>query len=325
MKSEILQILRERKNFVSGQELCGLFGVSRTAVWKAISQLKEDGYVVESVTNKGYRLLEEPELVTREAIESKLATKWAGRTLCCLEEVDSTNRAARELAEKGAPHGTLVVANRQNAGRGRRGRIWQMEPGTGIAMSLLLRPSLEPQKASMLTLVMGLAQAKALDRLFGLSAKIKWPNDLVIRGRKVSGTLTEMSAEMEEIHYVIIGTGINVNMTCFPEELKETATSLCEERGCRLSRAEIICACMEEFETCYQAFMEARDLRLLRQDYETYLVNKDRQVCVLDPAGEYTGTALGINDQGELLVETGNGIRTVFAGEVSVRGVYGYV
>lgn len=325
MKSEILQILRERKNFVSGQELCGLFGVSRTAVWKAISQLKEDGYVVESVTNKGYRLLEEPELVTREAIESKLATKWAGRTLYCLEEVDSTNRAARELAEKGAPHGTLVVANRQNAGRGRRGRIWQMEPGTGIAMSLLLRPSLEPQKASMLTLVMGLAQAKALDRLFGLSAKIKWPNDLVILGRKVSGTLTEMSAEMEEIHYVIIGTGINVNMTCFPEELKETATSLCEERGRRLSRAEIICACMEEFETCYQAFMEARDLRLLRQDYETYLVNKDRQVCVLDPAGEYTGTALGINDQGELLVETGNGIRTVFAGEVSVRGVYGYV
>ena len=326
MKSEILQILRERKNFVSGQELCGLFGVSRTAVWKAISQLKEDGYVVESVTNKGYRLLEEPELVTREAIESKLATKWAGRTLYCLEEVDSTNRAARELAEKGAPHGTLVVANRQNAGRGRRGRIWQMEPGTGIAMSLLLRPSLEPQKASMLTLVMGLAQAKALDRLFGLSAKIKWPNDLVIRGRKVSGTLTEMSAEMDYINYIVIGVGINVNQPAFPEDIADRATSLMLEAGRSFPRAPLIAAVVERFEEDYSRFLETNDLSGMREAYNELLVNVGRQVRVLEPGHEYTALSSGINDRGELLVQREDGSReAVFAGEVSVRGMYGYV
>ena len=284
MKSEILQILRERKNFVSGQELCGLFGVSRTAVWKAISQLKEDGYVVESVTNKGYRLLEEPELVTREAIESN-ACRQVGRQDAVLSgrsgfyEPRSQGTGGKRSASRYFwwwPTGRMP----DGAGGAGSGR-WSL--GQGSPCPCFFDRPWSLRTASMLTLVMGLAQAKALDRLFGLSAKIKWPNDLVIRGRKVSGTLTEMSAEMEAIHYVIIGTGINVNMTCFPEELKGTATSLCEERGCRLSRAEIICACMEEFETCYQAFMEARDLRLLRQDYETYLVNKDRQVCVLDP------------------------------------------
>lgn len=325
MKREILAILRERNGFVSGQELCSVFSVSRTAVWKAVNQLKAEGWQIESVQNRGYRLTGAPDALTEETIGGRLHTAWAAKTLYCLDTVDSTNNYAKKLGEEGAPHGTLVTAEVQEAGKGRRGRVWKTPRGSSIAMSLLLRPSLQPELASQLTLVMGLAAAKAFRELTGLDAGIKWPNDVVIRGRKLCGILTEMSTEMLSIHYVVIGIGINVNMTEFPEDIRNVATSLALECGKTVDRAAVAALCMDYFEKYYDAFAAAGDLTGLRADYEELLVNRNEKVCVLEPGHEYTGIARGIDSRGELLVETEEGTKAVYAGEVSVRGVYGYV
>lgn len=325
MKSEIIKILREREDFVSGQELCASFGVSRTAVWKTMNQLKMEGWQIEAVPNRGYRLVEGPNVLTAETVGSCLKTSWAGRSLYCLDTVDSTNNYAKKLGEEGAVHGTLVTAEEQEAGKGRRGRVWKTPRGSAIAMSLLLRPRFAPDRASMLTLVMGLAAASAF-RDLGLDVGIKWPNDVVIGGRKLCGILTEMSTEMLTINYVVIGIGINVNMTEFPEDIRETATSLKLEAGREINRAQVAAACMTYFEKYYDIFEQTSDLAGLRPEYEAMLVNRNRKVCVLEPGNEYTGTALGIDDHGELLVKREDGqVKAVYAGEVSVRGVYGYV
>ncbi|MDO4633894.1 MAG: biotin--[acetyl-CoA-carboxylase] ligase [Eubacteriales bacterium] len=327
MKSSILAVLRERQDFVSGQELCDQFQVSRTAVWKGINQLKEDGYDIEAVPRKGYRLCGSPDSISEVEIRSRLHTAWAADTLYSLATVDSTNDYAKKLAEDGAEHGTVVIADEQTKGKGRRGRTWVTPAGSNIAVSMVVRPSeLKPEKASMMTLLAGMAVAKAVQEVTGLSAGIKWPNDTVLNGKKISGTLTEMSMELGSIHYLVIGTGINANETRFPEELQQTATSLKCELGRDVDRAGLICAYLQAFEDYYDRFMEYQDLRLLVEDYQHLLVNMDREVKVLEPGNEYCGTARGINAAGCLLVEREDGsITEVYAGEVSVRGIYGYV
>lgn len=326
MKSEILSALRDTEGYISGQELCERFGVSRTAVWKGINQLKNEGYQIEAVQNKGYRLCGYPDSISKIELESRMHTKWAGRNLFCLDTVDSTNDYIKKLAEDGAPHGTLAVADYQSGGKGRRGRSWVTPHGTAIAMSILVRPTLAPEKASMMTLVAGMAVARSVKEVTGLDVKIKWPNDVVIDGKKISGTLTEMSMELGAIHYIVIGTGINANVTEFPDEIKDTATSLILEKGEKVDRAAIICAHMEAFEDFYDRFMEYGDMTLLREDYQELLVNQDKVVRVLEPGHEYTGIARGIDEMGQLLVEKDDGsIVKVYAGEVSVRGVYNYV
>lgn len=340
IKEEILKVLRESEDYVSGQELCEKFGVSRTAVWKAVTKLKEEGYEIDSISNRGYLLKTLADVVTEAEIGSRLKTKVMGKHCVCFGDVDSTNIQAKKLAEEGAPHGTLVCAESQSEGRGRRGKTWISPRGNAVYMSLLLRPRIRPEHASVLTLVMGMAVARACNELLrraeeeaaGNSSEqarpqvgVKWPNDLVLDGRKTAGMLTEMSAEIDCIHYVIIGVGINVNEKDFPEELPQ-ATSLRQEAGKRLMRAELIALCMEYFEKYYCEFEKTEDLRTLKDDYEELLVNKGRQVRVLEPGNEHVGTALGINEQGELLVELADGrTEKVYAGEVSVRGIYGYV
>lgn len=326
MKAEILTLLRNSREYVSGQDLCARFGVSRTAVWKAINQLKEEGYEIEALQNKGYILRSYPDILSKNEIASRLGTKWVGKTLYYYEDTDSTNADAMRLGEEGAEHGTLVVANHQNKGRGRRGRVWQSPVGTTISMSFLVKPEIAPGKASMLTLVMALAVAKGIEEACDLSTAIKWPNDILVNGKKVCGILTEMKAEMDYIHGVIIGVGINVNVESFPEELQSMATSLILEKGRKVSRAEVIERVAENFEEYYEKFMETEDLSLLRDLYEERLISKGKTVKVLDPQGEYTGISMGITDTGELVVETQDGKeQQVYAGEVSVRGIYGYV
>lgn len=326
MKAEILTLLRNSREYVSGQDLCARFGVSRTAVWKAINQLKEEGYEIEALQNKGYILRSYPDILSKNEIASRLGTKWVGKTLYYYEDTDSTNADAMRLGEEGAEHGTLVVANHQNKGRGRRGRVWQSPVGTTISMSFLVKPEIAPGKASMLTLVMALAVAKGIEEACDLSTAIKWPNDILVNGKKVCGILTEMKAEMDYIHGVIIGVGINVNVESFPEDLQSMATSLILEKGRKVSRAEVIERVAENFEEYYEKFMEAEDLSLLRDLYEERLISKGKAVKVLDPQGEYTGISKGITDTGELVVETQDGKeQQVYAGEVSVRGIYGYV
>ena len=254
-------------------------------------------------------------------------SKWIGKKIYYYEEIDSTNLEAKRLAEGGAGHGTIVYAGVQSAGKGRRGRVWESRKGDSLLMSAILYPKLSPEKISMLTLVQALAVRRAIYRLAGVEALIKWPNDLVIGGKKLCGILTELVLEGRERNFVIIGTGINVKQTEFSRELQNMATSIFREnRKIKIEIPQLLEEICMEFEAYYDSFMKTEDLSRLQKEYNTYLVNKERQVRVLEPGNEYTGKALGINPLGELLVEAETKeIKRVFAGEVSVRGVYGYV
>lgn len=328
MKTDILKLLRESESYVSGQQLCEHFGVSRTAVWKVIQQLKEEGYQIEAVRNKGYRITDIPDVMTREELESRMVgnTKWAGQKLYVYEEIDSTNIRAKQLGETGEPHGTLVVANRQSAGRGRRGRNWESPEGCGVYLSVLLRPEFTPDRASMLTLVMAYSVAKALKECTGLDVQIKWPNDIVINGKKLVGILTEMSTEIDYINHVVVGVGINVNTEIFPEEIEDKATSLRIECGYKIQRSFIVAEVMKQFEQDYEMFLQKKDLSWFREKYDQLLVNCGREVMIHGAVEPYAAHALGISDTGELLVRLEDGsVEAVYAGEVSVRGIYGYV
>lgn len=245
------------------------------------------------------------------------------------EVLESTNVTAKEEAAKGAENGTVIVADRQTAGKGRRGREWNSPPGGNLYFSLLLRPDFNPDRASMLTLVMALAVAKALDGILGRDCprpEIKWPNDIVMNRKKVCGILTEMGMKQSTIDYVIIGVGINLCRQQFPTELVEKATDLETVCGQKIHREELLTRILESFESYYTAFVEQGNLQGMRMEYNGRLVNLGREVCVLDPQGEFNGVALGITDTGELCVELPDGtVAEVYAGEVSVRGVYGYV
>lgn len=326
MKDEILRLLKTSDSYLSGQQLCDSFQVSRTAVWKVMEQLKKEGYEIEAVRNRGYRLKMSPDVLSEAEIKSVLKTSWAGQNLVCYESTDSTNNRAKEAAEKGALHGTLFAADSQTAGKGRRGRTWVSPSGSSIYMTLLLRPDLEPSKAPMLTLVMGLSVAEGIRQAAEVNAGIKWPNDIVVNRKKVCGILTEMATEIQYVNYIVIGVGINVNQQEFPEELKESATSLGAETGKKLKRSDIIAAVMENFEKNYEIFLKSGDLSGLQEAYNAILVNYNQPVKVLEPGHEYEAVAGGINRTGELLVHLPDGQKKeVYAGEVSVRGLYGYV
>ena len=326
MKTEILKMLRESGGYVSGQQLCEKLGVSRTAVWKVIGQLKEEGYHVEAVRNRGYRIGDSPDILTAEELKSLFHTKWAGQQVVCYKETDSTNIRAKVLGEDGAPHGTLVVADMQKSGKGRRGRAWESKPGISIYMTLLLRPDIPPVKAPMLTLVAACAVAEALKKCTGLDVQIKWPNDIVVHGKKLAGILTEMSTEIDYINYVVTGIGINVNTEQFSHEIEEKATSLLLETGSMIKRSLLIAEIVKAYEEYYAKFVETEDLSLLREVYNERLVNRGREVQVLGTGETYTARALGITSTGELIVCRQDGTEEkIYAGEVSVRGVYGYV
>lgn len=325
MKSELLTALRSTKGFVSGQELCEMLGVSRTAVWKGMKKLQAEGYNIEAVSNKGYRLLKAPDIIDAEELKSIRKTVWAGEKIVYFDVTDSTNIQAKRLAEEGMPHGTLVIAERQKAGRGRRGRGWESPENDGIFMTLLLRPTFPPAKASMLTLVAAMAVAKAVRIQTDLPAEIKWPNDIVINGKKICGILTELNTEIDTINYVVTGIGINVSNQKFESDISSTATSLLLESGCEIHRANLIEAVLEQYESYYDKFCQNTDLSEWKDEYNDFLVNRNRPVKVLDPKEPFTGIAKGINEYGELIVEANDGVRLVSSGEVSVRGIYGYV
>ena len=325
MKTELLTVLRETDGYVSGQALCEKFGVSRTAVWKAVNQLKEAGYEIESVQNKGYRLAVSPDTVSEEELKSIRKTEWVGQEIFYFPVLNSTNTKAKQLAEEGYPSGTLVVAEQQDAGRGRRGREWASPRGVGIFMTLMLKPDILPNNASMLTLVAALAVAAAIRKCTGRPAGIKWPNDIVMNGKKVCGILTEMSAQIDYVNHVVVGIGINVHNESFPEDIAQIATSLYLETGARYQRAELIEEIWEQFERYYAVFLQTQDLSGLVKEYEAHLVKMHQSVRVIDPKESFEGRAMGITPRGELMVDTWESRRLVSAGEVSVRGIYGYV
>lgn len=263
--------------------------------------------------------------LSEKALKKIRSTEWVGEEICYFPVVDSTNTKAKQLAEEGYPAGTLVVAEQQEAGRGRRGRGWESPQGAGIFMTLLLKPEIEPNNASMLTLVAALAVSAAITKQTDRPAAIKWPNDIVMNGKKVCGILTEMSAQIDYVNHIVVGIGINVHNETFPEELSEMATSLYLETGEHLNRAALIEEIWENFERYYAIFLETQDLSGLVREYDAHLVNRNQVVKVLDPKEPFEGRARGITARGELIVDTWESRRLVSAGEVSVRGVYGYV
>ena len=299
MKAEILAALRASDGYVSGQELCGKFGVSRTAIWKAVNQLKQAGYEIEAVQNRGYHIVSTPDILSENELRSIRKTQWLGNKIYYEPEMDSTNTRAMQLAEKGAPHGTLVVTDHQLNGRGRRGRTWETPPGSAIAMTVLLRPKINPN--------------------------IKWPNDIIINRKKVSGILTEMSAQADYVNHIVVGIGINVHVEEFPEELSKVATSIFLEVGVKINRAALIERICEYFEAYFELFLRTEDLSGIAKQYDAYMVNRNQPVKVLDAKDPFEGTARGITTKGELLVDTWETRRLVSSGEVSVRGIYGYV
>ena len=257
-------------------------------------------------------------------ITDQIHTKWAGKTVHFARETDSTNLWIKRLAKEGASEGTLALAEFQSAGRGRLGRSWEVPEGTSVMMSILLRPKFEPQYAPTLTLVMGMAVAKAVKNL-GFDVSIKWPNDVVVSHKKICGILTEMGVRDGKIDYAVIGVGINVNIREFPDEMADKATSLYLESGRKFDRSQIPGLVMEAFEEYYEKFAATCDLSGLKEKYESILANYNQPVRVLAKE-PYEGVARGITDGGELLVEKTDGtIVAVSAGEVSVRGLYSYV
>lgn len=242
------------------------------------------------------------------------------------EIIESTNKKAGLLAREGAPHGTLVTADVQEAGVGRRGRSWSSEKDAGIYMSMVLRPKIDTNHASMLTLVAAMAVQKAMEQMCETEVPmIKWPNDIVLNKKKVCGILTELSLVGADIEFVIIGIGINVNNKAFPEEISETASSLFLELGREIDRELLITKVWDNFKLYYEQFLKTKDISLFQEEYEKVLVNKEENVRVLDPLGEYTGVAKGVTSTGELIVDTEGERTLVSGGEVSVRGIYGYV
>lgn len=253
-------------------------------------------------------------------------TGLAGAEIFYKEQTDSTNDWAKRAGDTGAVHGSVFWAKSQTAGKGRRGRTWFSEDGSNLYFTILLRPALKPEKASMLTLVMAYAVAKAVKQEAGLTAHIKWPNDIVVNSKKVCGILSEMKLNGTEVAYCVIGVGVNVGQKQFTEEIQDKAASLETESGQNIEGRKLLERIIRLFEQEYERFLAAGSLDFLLEDYNALLINKDKQVRVLDPKGEYEGIARGITATGELLVELPDGIlQQVYAGEVSVRGLYGYV
>ena len=326
MKRKILTMLRSGEEYVSGQQICNQLGVSRTAVWKAVNSLKTEGYEIEAVQNKGYHLVSAPDVLTEAEIGSRRRDRWRDAPLYTYDVTDSTNNRIRQLVETGAPEGTLAVADVQTGGKGRRGRHWETPAGIAIAMSFALKPSFTPDKASMITLIAAMACSHAVEELTGQRAMIKWPNDLVLNRRKITGILTEMILEEDYIQQIIVGIGFNMHQEDFPEELAEKATSIFMETGVRYSRAELVCLVMKYFADYYEIFERTGDLAFLQDEYNERLVSAGEEVRILSPGETKTGFCIGINETGGLLVKDASGdVEEVTAGEVSVRGLYSYI
>lgn len=310
MKNKILDLLENSNEYISGEEIGCLLGISRAAVWKNISRLKEKGYKIESVSGKGYRLVDNADVFDIEAINYN--------KLLYIEEVDSTNEECRRQAAKGCESGLLVVCDKQTAGKGRLGRKWEAIKNECLCMSIILRPDIMPYETPQITLIAGIAVRRIINRLTYLDVQIKWPNDIIYKGRKLTGILTEMSAEMEKVNYIICGIGINVNTEGFEGELKEKATSIYIETGRRFKRNNIVNEFINEFLPAYELFCREGFAPFVNE-YNEYCANVGMEVKTVGGRSEIHGIAKGVNHRGELIINTEEGEVPVFSGEVSLR------
>ncbi len=325
MKEKMLEALYEKKgDYISGEELANLFGVSRTAIWKHMNQIKLEGYNVET-TKKGYRILDANEKLLPMDIKARLEAHNFGGNILHFESIDSTNNHAKKIAYE-VPEGTIVISEEQQAGRGRMGKGWSSPKGEGIWMSIILKPMIPPTEASMLTQVAAAAVCKAIREATGLPALIKWPNDIVVNGKKVCGILTEMAGELNEVSYIIVGIGINVNISYFPEELRLNATSLLLENKEKINRNYLTALIINKFAALYSAFIEERNFNLSLDICRVYSAVIGKTIYLVRGEERQQVLALDITDEGLLKIRQSNGEETtIISGEVSIRGEEGYI
>lgn len=321
-KTDVLTLLKKHNpEFLSGQEICNKMGVSRTAVWKHVESLREEGYSIEAVPRSGYRLLESPDYLYEQEILYGLSTDSIGKNIIYFENTASTNQEARQLASGGVPHGTLVVAEEQNKGKGRLGREWFSPKGAGIWCTLVLRPDISPVEAPPVTMLAAVAASVSVEKITGVRLGIKWPNDLLYEGKKVCGVLTEMNADMDKVSYLLVGIGINVNIdtTDFSEELRDTATSLKIIKNNKVSRKEILKQFLLEFECFYKQWLGSGFEQVL-EEWKKRSVSLNRPVLVSTSKELWEGWAEDVDSEGGLLLRLKDGsIKRFIYGEVTLR------
>jgi BirA family biotin operon repressor/biotin-[acetyl-CoA-carboxylase] ligase len=320
MDEKILQLLRKHPSaFLSGQEISRRLKVSRTAVWKRLKRLRTLGYEIEASTRSGYRLIQSPDHLTPSEINPILKTKWMGRTIHHFQTLDSTNSKAYQLALNGAKEGEVVISESQGKGRGRLGRQWFSPPFLNLYLSVILRPKISPHQASLITLMTAVATADAIQKFSGLLPLIKWPNDILLRDRKVAGLLNEIHSEMDRIHFVILGVGVNLNMDekMFSKEIRAVATSLKIEMGQTVSRKAFLQIFLQELEKWYSIFLEEGGAVILKAWRDRAHI-KGRQVKVTSFGETVAGIAIDVDSDGALILETEDGKqKRVVAGDVS--------
>jgi BirA family biotin operon repressor/biotin-[acetyl-CoA-carboxylase] ligase len=322
-RERIISLFRSRPGeYILGQEICSVLQVSRAAVWKQVEQLRDLGFEIEASRARGYRLLESPDLLLPADIGSDLSTLLVGRQIHCEKEITSTNQLAQKMAAEGASEGLVVLAETQTAGRGRMGRRWESPAGVNVYCSILLKPQIPPRQAPQLTFLSAVATAEALKELYGIDARVKWPNDILVGGRKIAGLLNELSAETEQIHALVLGIGINVNMTAdqFPDELRYPATSVKIETDELHLRLPLVRLLIQRIDFLYAEFLED-GFAPLRRRWEALFDLLDRQVEVDLGQRTISGVVGGLEPDGALKLFLPDGsVERVVAGDVRPIG-----
>lgn len=321
MKERILDILRTGgKKPLSGEKISQVLGISRAAVWKHIRILRQEGYEILSRPGTGYSLVRRPDKLYPAEIRAALEGDSLFKEIEYHEILDSTNNRAKELADGGAPAGTLVLAEEQTGGRGRLGRSWVSPAGQGLYFSFVLRPSMLPRQVASLTLVTAVSVCQSIAEVTGLRAGIKWPNDLLVDGKKACGILTEMKGEIDRVHYVVVGVGINVNgdQEDFPQELRERITSLAQVVGRETPRLSLLVSFLQKFESWYEIF-QVQGFLPVREAWKNLNVTLGEKVTVRSGREVFSGLALDLDDTGALVLQEANGhCRTFHSGEVTL-------
>lgn len=317
----ILQLFHDKQQYVSGESISKELGVSRTAVWKHISTLRKNGFQIEAVPSRGYRLVASPETIAPHEIRNQLTSSKIGCRLEYLKQTGSTNADAFRLAEDGAVEGTVVLADCQSGGKGRRGRVWASPPGVNLYCSVVLRPSIMPHEAPQLTFISAVAVARAIELTTTLTPQIKWPNDILIAEHKIAGLLNEMSAETDGINFVILGIGVNLNMTAeqFPEDLRYPATSLLLESGAVCDRNRFAATLLNELDRLYTDFL-GNGFKNIRREWQERCNANGRRVMVSDSGSTpLSGAFTGIDPDGSLLLQSDDGqLHRITCGDVRV-------
>lgn len=319
-QERLIELLALNGNvFISGQHISETLHISRTAVWKQMKRLEKDGYQIEGVPNKGYRIVAFPLKMSKNTLQWGLKTKWLGKHMVHQIKMPSTQTMANQLAQDGCAHGTVVIADRQEAGRGRMNRSWFSNNDLGVWLSIVLRPNVQPLQGPQFTLVVATVLAELMEQDVGITPAIKWPNDILINDKKVAGILTEMQAEQDQIHHIVIGIGLNVNQLAdsFESEISQRATSLNIETGETFEKQKLIQSLLERFEVAFDRY-QLKGFSEVKDKWESFGYKINEEVAYKAGNVEEKGVIRGISTDGALLMENKqNQIETLYSAEIN--------